>query len=271
MITKVPTRYILLAVAVVAVLPSSRAALAQLPTGTILGVVTDATAAGTPGATVTARNEETGQTRTVVSDAGGSYRFSALPVGTYEVRVELAGFRTEVRRGLPLAVAQEAVLNFKLEIGALEQAVSVTAEVPLVNTTSGSLGGLVDERKLAELPLNGRNYLDLALLHPGVVQHRAVGTSAGLQGFWFSSNGAPPRSNAYLIDGASMVNLGGGSSSSIAGTSLGLEGIREYKIVTNTFSAEYGMTMGQPDHHRHEERQQLVPRVRVRIRPGQRL
>ncbi len=109
MTTNARTRHILLAIAVLAVSPVDRAAFAQLPTGTILGVVKDASGAATQGATVTARNEETGQTRTIVSSDDGSYRFSALAVGTYEVRVELPGFKTEVRRGLTLAVTQEAV------------------------------------------------------------------------------------------------------------------------------------------------------------------
>src|SRR3990172_7787117 len=148
---------------------------AQLPTATVLGVVRDATGAVVPESRLTARNVETGQTRTTVSGSDGSYRFSALPVGSYEVRVEHAGFRSEVRSGLTLTVSQEAVINFSLQVGAVEQTVSVTAEVPLVETTSGSLGSLVDERQVAELPLNGRNYIDLTLGQPGVNLHSRHG------------------------------------------------------------------------------------------------
>ena len=122
--------------------------MAQLPTATIFGVVKDASGAVVPETTVTARNVETGQVRTAASSANGSYRLSALPVGNYEVRVEHSGFHSQVRRGLALAVAQEAVVDFTLELGAIEQTVEVTAEAPLVNTTSGSLGGLVDEQKV---------------------------------------------------------------------------------------------------------------------------
>src|SRR3989338_2526092 len=217
---------------------------AQLPTATVLGIVRDATGAVVPESRLTARNVETGQTRTTVTAADGSYRLSALPVGTYELRVEHAGFRGEVRSGLTLTVAQEAVLNFTLQVGAVEQTVSVTAEVPLVETTSGSLGSLVDERQVAELPLNGRNYIDLTLGQTGVNLHSRHGDTAGATGTWFSSSGAPVRSNSFLLDGASMVTVWGTSSASIGNTTLGVEGIREFRVVTNSFSAEYGMTMG---------------------------
>src|SRR5262249_48018509 len=119
----------------------SSSAFAQLPTATILGVVRDSTGAVVPEASVTASNVETGQTRTVVTSGDGSYRIPALPVGSYEVRVERVGFQVQVQKGLTLAVSQEAVVNFALQMGAIEQTVSVTAEAPLVNTTSGSLGG----------------------------------------------------------------------------------------------------------------------------------
>jgi len=223
---------------------SASVAIAQLPTAAILGVVRDASGAIVPGTSLTARNVETGQTRTAVAGDDGSYRFSALPVGNYEVRVEQPGFRSQLRSGLTLAVGQEAVVNFTLEVGAIEQTVEVTAEAPLVNTTTGSLGGLVDEQRMADLPLNGRNYIDLTLLQPGIQQHKNVNYGAGLTGTYFSSNGAPVRSNNYLLDGALMVNAYGASSASATGQTLGVEGIREYRVVTNSFSAEYGMTMG---------------------------
>src|SRR5215471_6934648 len=123
--------------------------MAQLPTAAILGAVKDSTGAVIPGAAITAKNLETGLTRTGVSAEDGSYRFSALPVGAYEVRAELPGFRTEVRSGLTLTVSQEAVVNLTLQAGAAEQTVIVTEEAPLVNTTSGALGGLVDEQRVA--------------------------------------------------------------------------------------------------------------------------
>ncbi|MBI2815587.1 MAG: TonB-dependent receptor [Acidobacteria bacterium] len=218
---------------------------AQLPTATILGTVKDSSGAVVAGAPLTARNTETGQTRTTATAADGSYRLAALPVGSYEIRVEQAGFQREVRSGLTLTVGQEAVVNFTLQVGAVEQTVAVTAEAPLVNTTSGSLGGLVDEQKMADLPLNGRNYIQLSLLQPGVLEHRSKSATGNeTQGTWYSSNGAPVRSNNYMLDGAIMQNFGGTNTGSMSGATLGVEGIREYRVITNSFSAEYGMTMG---------------------------
>ena len=217
---------------------------AQLPTATILGVVRDPSGAVVPSVDLTARNVETGQSRRTLTGADGSYRLAALPVGNYEVQAQQAGFQTEVRRGLTLTVGQEAVVNFSLQVGAVEQTIAVTAEAPLVNTTSGSLGGLVDEQKVAELPLNGRNFVDLTLLQTGITQHENRGGTATMSGTWFSSNGAPVRSNNYMLDGAVMGNVYGAAVSSITNTTLGIEGIREYRVATNSFSAEYGMTMG---------------------------
>ena len=216
---------------------------AQLPTATILGAVRDASGSVIPGVSLTARNLETGQTRTAATALDGSYRFSALPVGSYEVRAEQAGFRSAARMGLTLSVSQEAVVNFALEVGAIEQTVEVSAEAPLVNTTSGSLGGLVDSEKLADLPLNGRNYADLILLQTGINYNVNKGTGGATLGTPFSSSGAPIYSNNYLLDGASMVTYYGGTAAGNSST-LGIDGIREYKVVTNSFSAEYGMTMG---------------------------
>src|SRR5437867_3370294 len=225
-------------------LTMGKVAMSQLPTSTIHGTNKYTTDAIIPGAAITAKNLETGLTRTTVSAEDGSYRLSALPVGAYEVRVELPGFRTEVRSGLALTVSQEAVVNFALQPGAVDQTVVVTEDAPLVNTTSGALGGLVDERKVAELPLNGRNFIDLTLLTPGITQHRNLAVAASTVGLWFSSNGAPLRSNNYLLDGALMTNLTQGTSAAQDGSTLGIEGIREYRVITNSFSAEYGMTMG---------------------------
>ncbi len=221
---------------------------AQLPTATILGVVKDSSGAVVPDVSLTAHHTETGQSRSAQSAADGSFRFSALAVGNYEIRVEHPGFQSIVRSGLTLTVSQEAVLNFTLQVGAIEQTVAVTAEAPLVNTTSGTLGGLVDEQRVAELPLNGRNYVDLTLLQTGVSADNAGGGAGGtgpmLAGTWFSSNGSPVRSNNFLLDGAAMDSSNGTSSAAITNTTLGVEGVREYRVVTNSFSAEYGMRMG---------------------------
>jgi hypothetical protein len=218
---------------------------AQLPTGTILGTVKDSSGALVPGATVTAQNVETGASRSISTDETGAYRLAALPVGHYDLRVESSGFKPTTQKGLVLDVDQEAVLNFSLEVGSTLQEVVVTGEAPLVNTTAASLGGLVSEKKIADLPMNGRNFLDLVLLQPGVSQDTVVvHLGGGGEGTTYSSNGAPIISNNFLLDGTPMQNVLGFNGASAVGTTLGLDGIREYKVITNAFSAEYGMNMG---------------------------
>ena len=223
----------------------STSSLAQLPTATILGVVRDATGAVMPQADLTARNIDTGQTRTTVSALDGSYRFAALPIGNYEVTATQTGFQSSVRSGIRLTVGREAILNFSMQVGAVEQRVEVTAEAPLVNTTTGTLGGLVGEQEIAELPLNGRNYVDLALLQPGVQSSRIATGGGSIDGTRFSSNGAPLSSNNSTLDGARLNSF---SSSTVAtastGNTLGVDGIQEFRVVTNALSAEYGMAMG---------------------------
>ncbi len=141
---------------------------AQLPTGTFLGVVKDSSGAVVPGATVTIQSNETNQTRKAVTDAGGAYRVPALPVGHYQIRVEHSGFKTETETGLNLEVGQEAVVDFALQVGTAEQTVQVTGETQQVNTTNSTLGTVVGEQTISDLPLNGRNYVDLTLLQPGI-------------------------------------------------------------------------------------------------------
>jgi len=222
-------------------------ATAQQNTGTILGVVKDSSGAVVPGAGITILNEETSLTRTVTTGENGAFRAPALPVGHYTVRVELAGFRTQAQRGLILEVAQELVVNPTLEVGAVPQEeVVVSGEAPLVNTTSSALGSVVNEQSMSDLPLNGRNYVDLTMLQPGVSQQTLATTGGGAtaSGTWFSANGAPVRSNNFTLDGAPMTNAAAAATASEAGTTLGVDGIREYKVVTSAFSAEYGMVMG---------------------------
>jgi hypothetical protein len=227
--------------ALVCFLLSSRAA-AQVPTGTILGVVKDMGGGAIGDATVRVASSATGLSRSVVTEPDGSYRFSALPVGTYDVEVARSGFKKIVQQNLNLAVGQDAVLDFTLEVGSNRETVTVTAEAPLVNTVTSSLGGLVSQEKLEELPLNGRNYTDLILLQPGVTQQ--TNEQAGTPGSVFSSNGESTRSNNYLLDGTITQNAFGFSPTSVSGSALGLDGIQEYRVVTNMFSAEYGLVMG---------------------------
>ncbi len=232
-------------VCLIAFLLAGPTMLAQLPTGTILGVVKDSTGAVVPGAKITASETETGQTRTVMTGADGAYRLDALPVGNYTLTAEATGFQTVVQSGLTLAVGQSANANFTLQVGQATQTVSVTSQGTLVDTTTSSLSSLVTPTTIAELPLNGRNYNDLTLLQIGVAKAPNSNISTvGYSGTAYSSNGAPQRSNTYLLDGALMMSMSGNNGASALGTTLGVDGIQEYRVITNNFDAEYGMTMG---------------------------
>jgi len=143
-------------------------AVAQMPTATILGVAKDASGGVLPNVTVTITNVDTALTRTVKTTDDGEYRVPELPVGRYEVKAEHAGFKTVSRKGITLEVTQQAVINLDFEVGSTDQQVVVTEEAPMINTQDATLGGTVNETKMTELPLNGRNYIDLALLQPGV-------------------------------------------------------------------------------------------------------
>ena len=217
-------------------------AVAQLPTATILGVAKDASGGVLPNVTVTITNIDTGIVRTVKTGDDGEYRFPELPVGHYEVRAEHAGFKTVTRKGITLEVTQQAVINLDFEVGSTDQQVVVTEEAPMINTQDATLGGTVNETKMSELPLNGRNYIDLALYQPGVDQDKNQRNS---QGTTFSVNGAPPRSNNFTLDGAILqTSLGRSPVAGDSGNALGLDGIKEFKIVAGTFQAEYGLAMG---------------------------
>ncbi len=219
-------------------------AIAQRSTGTIAGVVKDPSGAVIPGATLSVRSSATGLARTTITASDGSYRFPALPPGNYDVTAEMAGFKKETHQNLVLEVTQEATVNFSLQIGSAEEQVTVTGESALVETANSTVGGLVNEAMISDLPLNGRNYIDLTLLQAGVSELSYAGKPGGSVGTYFSSNGNPVRSNNYIMDGSPIVNFYGEATSSVTGTTLGIEGIKEYRVVTNTFSAEYGMNMG---------------------------
>jgi hypothetical protein len=216
-------------------------------TGTISGKVEDASGAAVGGAIVAVKNLETGAVRTVTTDETGNYRVLALPVGSQEVRGEKPGFRAAVRTGINLVVGQEAVVNLKLEVGELTQELSVSSEAPLVDTTTASVSGLVAEREIKDLPLNGRSFDNLITLNPGAINYSAKspGTVTG-QGNTFSVAGRRPLENIFLMNGieytgsSQLSNTPGG----VSGNLLGIDAVREFNVLTNTYSAEYGKRGG---------------------------
>ena len=154
---------IILAMIVLCSLVAAQVASAQQTTGNINGRIVDAQNAAVPGVTVTARSLDTGFVRTDVSDGEGLYHLTALPVGNYDVTAELQGFSTWARKGVTVNVAQTTDLNVELKLAGVTEAVDVVAEVPLMKTTDSSVGGVVDVSKIESMPLNGRQFANLAV------------------------------------------------------------------------------------------------------------
>ena len=213
-------------------------------TATLGGVVQDRSGGVLPGATIVARQIDTGATRQTVSDAEGRFVFTGLAASTYELRSELNGFRPLVRAGIRLAVGDNATLTLTLEVGTAAE-VTVTAAASQVNTRSSELSYLVDQRTIAQVPVNGRNYTDLMSLLPAVTPfpHRDNG-SVVAHGLAMSVNGQDPRANAYLLDGTLLNDFTNSPAGSAAGTALGMDTVQEFRVESNTYSAQYGRNVG---------------------------
>ncbi len=213
-------------------------------TSTINGTVQDQQGAIITGAKVTVRNLETNLSRATVTDGEGRYVFPELRVGLYELRAEQAGFQPTVNKGLNLTIGEDAVINLTL-VPVLRDTIEITDTAPLVNTVSAELSYLVGERAIRELPLNGRNYTDLALLQPGVTAYQQRdGGSVVAHGLGMTINGQDIRSNVYLLDGTLLNDFTNGPAGSAASTVLGTETIREFRVESNSYSAEFGRNSG---------------------------
>jgi hypothetical protein len=218
---------------------------AQSVTGTILGTLTDESGGALAAATVTLRNVNTGATRTVHTDASGRYRAPGLSLGLYEVKADLTGFQSQVRTGITLTVAGEALVDFALSLGQMKETLIVQGEPSLVSTTESTLSHLVDERKIRDLPLNGRDFSQLVLLQPGAVLSRASNNSANVgQGIKISIAGARPNQNLFTLDGTAYNDALNNTPASANGVMTGIETIKEFRVITNTMSAEYGRAGG---------------------------
>jgi len=219
-------------------------AVSQTVSGRILGTVIDQTGAAIRGVTVTLTDTQRGTTRVLTTDESGSYVAPSLLPGIYKVRAEAKGFKTVERVDIQVEVARDLAIDFTLPPGQASETVVVTEEIPLLNTTSSTLGGTLSNKEINELPLNGRNYENLLQLRPGVVRYPGGGFSTT------SSNGLRAEDNAYLIDGLfnsepfsgqSIINGAG-----IAGDSatiLPIDSIQEFNLQQNP-PAEYGWKPG---------------------------
>ena len=174
----------------------------------ITGSVQDTSGAAVSGAMVTVKHLETGITRAAQADAGGNYSIPSLPVGAYEVTAEKMGFQREMRRGIDLAVGQEAEINLVLRVGSIDQQITVTEDAPLVNTTLSSTSGLIEESQVKDLPLNGRSFDQLITLNVGT-SNNSINTLNNSSWNGFSVAGKRPETNRFLINGIDWIGGNG--------------------------------------------------------------
>jgi hypothetical protein len=218
-------------------------ALAQRISATIRGTVTDPTGAVVSGAKVTVTNEATGLTRSAPSNSAGNYSFAELPVGSYRVEVETAGFKTAVRSKIAVNVADTRAVDVQLETGGVSEQVNVEVAAVAVKTVGAEIAGVVNGEQVRELPLNGRNFLQLTLLQPGVTANEGLSTvDKGLQGGSdVSVSGGSTTSNLWLVDGADNVDHGSNRTILVYPS---LDAIEEFKIQRNNYGAEFGQAGG---------------------------
>src|SRR6478672_4926707 len=217
----------------------------QTVSGTILGIVQDQQGGAIAKAEVSARSLDTGAVRKTTSEDNGEYRITSIPAGAYEVSVTAPGFKTEVRSGLAVTVGADVTVNFSLTVGALTEKVEVTAEAAQVDTSGSAMGGFVNSTTIRELPLNGRDWLQLALLQPGTISNagapqgdtRRAQVGNGLQ---ISISGGRPTDNVFRIDGLVVNDYANNGPGSSLHVNMGVDAIREFSVLTNNYSAEYG-------------------------------
>src|SRR5487761_12789 len=226
-------------------------AYAQVAGGTLSGTITDPTGAVIPQVQVSIRNTATGITTNVVTNSAGLYTAPNLVPGPYEVTVSARGFQTELRTSITLTVGAQQVLNVSLPVGQTTQTVSVSGQAPIVQLATSSIGATVNATTVRELPLNGRDWTQLATLQPGVtsmgsLQASVAGFGRGNRGYGtqLSITGGRPQQNNYRLDGISENDYGNSGPSSVIGVALGVDAIQEFSVLTSDYSAEYGMTSG---------------------------
>ncbi len=220
---------------------------AQTVSGTILGTVQDQQGAVIGKANVSAKSLDTGAVRTATSEDNGSYRIASVPAGSYEVSATAPGFKTDVRTGIVITVGAEQAANFSMTVGAVSEKIEVTADAAQVDTSSSTLAGFVNATTIRELPLNGRDWLQLALLQPGAVlntgqnqldaRHGQRGNGTAM-----SISGGRVTENAFRIDGILVNDYANAGPGSTLRVNLGVDAIREFSVLTTNYSSEYGMS-----------------------------
>ena len=204
--------------------------------GSISGRVIDTGGGVLPGATVTVTEQDTGFSRNVVTAETGAYTIPSLDPGTYTITIDMPGFAAVKQADLVLTAGAEITLEFKLQVAGVQEAVVVTGEAPLIQTSSNQIGGSLSSREIEEIPSNFRNFTALTQLVPGITPNPAASSFEGGQ---VVANGTPSQQNVYLIDG--MYNnddrLGGSQGTQVR---VVLDNIEEYQVLSNQYSSEYG-------------------------------
>jgi len=224
---------------------------AQVSGATITGTVSDATGAVIPNAQVSMKNVATGEVREVATNAAGFYSAPNLLPGNYEVTASAPGFSTQVESGVTLTVGAVQVLNITMKVGQVSQKVEVTGEAPAVQLATSDISGVVSQTAVVELPLNGRDWTQLATLQPGVISVSSIQANTGSKdrggrgfGVQMAISGNRPQQNNYRIDGISVNDYANGGPGSVEGSTLGVEAVQEFSVLTSNYSAEYGRTSG---------------------------
>ncbi len=214
---------------------------AQDVTARVDGQVLDAAGAAVPKATVTLTNTKTGEVRTIESDSSGNYTLTLIQPGTYDLSVKAQGFKEYLSKSLELSVNDRKTINIPLETGAVSESVTVTAEAPLIQTTA-TVGDVVENRRVVELPLNNRNFMQLLTLVPGVTSSGSSEIGIGLTNVVdFSINGTRRNSINFLVDGVSNSDVGSGITLLAIPT---VDTIQEFRVITSVPTAEFGKSAG---------------------------
>lgn len=173
----------------------------------------------------------------------GRYTAPSLGLGNYRITASREGFQTEVRSGITLTVGRQAIVNFELPVGTISETVEVRGEAPLVETTKGGLGSLVESSTISDLPLNGRDLAQLITLQTGVVEYNGGDTDMG-SGKLLVVSGARPTTNVFMIDGVAIESYTQKTPTGASGQFLGAEAVREFRVESNAYSAEFGRGTG---------------------------
>ena len=227
---------------------------AQVAGGTLLGTVTDGSGAVVAGAQITIQDIATGILRTAPTNGSGSYSAPNLLPGTYSITVSAAGFATEVQSGIEITVGSQILINVKLKPGTTQERIEVRDIPPGVQLTTSTISDQVGSRTVTDLPLNGRDWTQLATLSPGVVSLEAIqpatGGSAsggrGNRGFGteLTISGSRPQQSSYRVDGINVNDWLNGGPGSVLGAAAGVDSVEEFSVLTSNYSAEYGRTSG---------------------------